>query len=154
MHQGLVVIDTPEDYSSKMCCRCGEEVVEDPRRKRKRTHKDGKTDLVPVCGASTAATALLAEAFVAGIVITMLPSTSVPICCTTWSMAHGRSMAMLITTNPVGLVLPVNANQHGQTFYRRGRRYQGARRGGFAIRRFINKQDGSTQNHDLRYGSC
>ena len=50
MHQGLVVIDTPEDYSSKMCCRCGEEVVEDPRRKRKRTHKDGKTDLVPVWG--------------------------------------------------------------------------------------------------------
>ena len=66
------------------------------------------------CGASSAATALLAEAFVAGIVITMLPSTSVPICCTTWSMAHGRSMAMLITTNPVGLVLPVNANRHEQ----------------------------------------
>ena len=46
-------------------------------------------------GASAAATAIFAEASVAGIVITMPPSTFVPICCTTWNVVHGRNMATL-----------------------------------------------------------
>lgn len=47
-------------------------------------------------GASAAATALLAEVSVAGIAITMLPSTSVPICCTIWMVVHGRSSTNII----------------------------------------------------------
>ena len=55
-HQGVVVIDTPEYCSSKMCSRCGGEVVEDPTRKRKlaksrRYKKNGKlVEFVPVWG--------------------------------------------------------------------------------------------------------
>ena len=49
-HLGMVVIDTPEAYTSSRCCRCGEEVVEDPTRKRKCVRKDGKEEWVSVWG--------------------------------------------------------------------------------------------------------
>jgi len=49
-HQGLVVIDTPEYGTSKMCSYCKGELMEDPHRKRKRERKDGKKDLVSVWG--------------------------------------------------------------------------------------------------------
>jgi hypothetical protein len=50
-HQGVVVvINTPEDYTSSRCSRCGGEVVEDPKRKRLRKKEDGKEEWVPVWG--------------------------------------------------------------------------------------------------------
>ena len=86
-HQGLVVIDTPEYLSSKKCSRC-------KRTQCIKIHHghECKYKVVTLtkkskygyqrwfhCGASAAATALLAEVTVAGIVITTLPSTSGPI---------------------------------------------------------------------------
>ena len=56
------------------------------RRRRRMAKRNGFQ-----CGASAAATALIAEVSVAGIVTTMLPSTSVPICCTTLKVVLGRS---------------------------------------------------------------
>ena len=50
------------------------------------------------CGASAAATALIAEVFVAGIAITMLPSTFGPICCTICKMVHGHSSSINISS--------------------------------------------------------
>jgi hypothetical protein len=50
-------------------------------------------------GASATATALFAEVIVAGIAITMLPSTSGPICCTTLQVVvHGHSMLLAISS--------------------------------------------------------
>jgi hypothetical protein len=50
LYQGLVVINTPEYRSSKMCSRCKGEVAEDPSHKRKYVCKDGTVKMVPVWG--------------------------------------------------------------------------------------------------------
>jgi hypothetical protein len=49
LHQGLVVINTPEYRSSKMCCRCKGELQKDPQRTYRKVHKVDDDEEIEFC---------------------------------------------------------------------------------------------------------